>query len=100
ARPPAPTPFPYTTLSRSRGWGSGGGGGARQRGLADQRETAASLRHLEVRGEPRRAYRRRRRQQPVDHLAGRPQRRPPTACRVRRSEEHTSELQSLTNLVC
>src|SRR5262245_63031669 len=84
-RPPRSTLFPYTTLFRSGG-GCGAqphhragaahlaGGGARPRGAADrlfrQRDRARRRR-------PRALHRRR-----------------------RRSEEHTSELQSLRHLVC
>src|SRR5438093_4445591 len=71
-RPPRSTLFPYTTLFRSHRQGAG-------RGARDHEE-----RHHEgqVRLHGARADRGRRR-------------RPP-----HRSEEHTSELQSLTNLVC
>src|SRR5258706_13846900 len=75
-RPPRSTLFPYTTLFRSSEQGcaretAGGGGlGARYR-----------LRH-----DPWSNGRR-----PCVDLGGR---------RIIRSEEHTSELQSLTNLVC
>src|SRR5688500_19796814 len=68
--PPRPTLFPYTTLFRS--------GAAGARGSGDRR---------------RRQHRRRRRARPRD---GR--RHPAPPCR--RSEEHTSELQSPCNLVC
>src|SRR5688572_32531064 len=72
-RPPRSTLFPYTTLFRSDG---------------EYLETRVAHRHVEL-----------------DHLwrlgpgnarirGGRP------AARIRRSEEHTSELQSQSNLVC
>src|SRR5258706_11142049 len=70
-RPPRSTLFPYTTLFRS----------AR---FLEARDVLIEI----LFGEPRR---------PVDalqHLA------PLVATPIRRSEEHTSELQSLTNLVC
>src|SRR2546427_8550037 len=80
-RPPRSTLFPYTTLFRSRrravsGWGRrerrrGRTGAARQAGAAGA-------------GVPRRA--------------GEP--RPRRAGTRWRSEEHTSELQSQSNLVC
>src|SRR5438046_9615139 len=70
-RPPRSTLFPYTTLFRS---------GAR---LAQQCEGLDALRRRDA----CHAYMRPRR-----HVGGA---RPPL-----RSEEHTSELQSLTNLVC
>src|SRR5438034_11764818 len=73
-RPPRSTLFPYTTLFRS----------------PDERAGGLELRHLRRRGRPgaRRGVRRggqRRRQRPRH---------------VRRSEEHTSELQSHSDLVC
>src|SRR3712207_8721128 len=71
-RPPRSTLFPYTTLFRSRAAGRAAG---HQRGAV----------------EPARAG--------VPHrLLGR--RRPPDPERHRRSEEHTSELQSRQYLVC
>src|SRR5438093_7623761 len=76
-RPPRSTLFPYTTLFRSLGARHGRAndaraGGDRVRGLGTRRGVPpASRRELH--------HRRRRRW---------------------RSEEHTSELQSLTNLVC
>src|SRR3712207_8798519 len=73
-RPPRSTLFPYTTLFRSRG-----GGRLRRRpraGPAGQRG----------RGRPR--------------AHGRARRGPALVERVRRSEEHTSELQSRQYLVC
>src|SRR3989441_2964563 len=71
-RPPRSTLFPYTTLFRSR---------ARERfpPLPDQVRAGAQLRDRSGPGE-RRPRRRR--------------------VRVERSEEHTSELQSLAYLVC
>src|SRR5438093_10195433 len=78
-RPPRPTLFPYTTLFRSDpGPEPGGGDGpkARRAGGPPRREPT---RHL-GRREASRAE---------DGLSG-----------AARSEEHTSELQSLTNLVC
>src|SRR5258706_11456660 len=74
-RPPRSTLFPYTTLFRSaRGPGIAPGSPSRRPGEL-------------------RAHRRLARVGSV-----RPGR--PTRARRRRSEEHTSELQSLTNLVC
>src|SRR2546425_6074481 len=73
-RPPRSTLFPYTTLFRSsRRGGGGGGGGAvplQQRQTAEPREKAAAVR------------------------------RASSALDSPRSEEHTSELQSLAYLVC
>src|SRR2546427_13289220 len=93
-RPPRSTLFPYTTLFRSqvlgragpRGGGRrarthrhgvpGGGQGRDRRALRDEGDTASH---------------------------GRPwggDRHRPTVVREKRSEEHTSELQSQSNLVC
>src|SRR2546430_4784098 len=69
-RPPRSTLFPYTTLFRSR-----------------ERKPAGT-----------RSTRPRRRSPAV--LAGWPGRPAPRGRRPRRSEEHTSELQSQSNLVC
>src|SRR5437016_6541220 len=89
-RPPVSTLFPYTTLFRSR---RARGGGRRER-----RRPGG---HYRRRGRGRRA--------PGDGLQRpEPGRPPELRCvlghlrrrRLRRSEEHTSELQSLTNLVC
>src|SRR2546423_7180608 len=74
-RPPRSTLFPYTTLFRSRPPGRA------SPGLHLLRVTAG-IRHA---------------------VGGRPSGRPPTAvfdARGYRSEEHTSELQSLAYLVC
>src|SRR5262249_60517131 len=84
-RPPRPTLFPYTTLFRSHaalGPGRRSPGGA-PRSRGQDREPA--------RQQPRRDPRR------IDsaHRV-----REPGVLRRARSEEHTSELQSLTNLVC
>src|SRR5262249_61750124 len=69
-RPPRSTLFPYTTLFRS------GHPGDDEIRAGAERRTAHSDRY-----------------RAAMPLGGRPQ-------RIRRSEEHTSELQSLTNLVC
>src|SRR5689334_24045826 len=84
-RPPRSTLFPYTTLFRSRGPG-GGGPDARHRDawLRRRAAPAAGLRQPPAAG---RAGRRGR------LGIGRRQ-------RPRRSEEHTSELQSQFHLVC
>src|SRR5687767_15319723 len=73
-RPPRSTLFPYTTLFRSRGRG------ARPPRVGDRPDLAPGLRGGTC---PRRGGRRR-----------------PRAARGGRSEEHTSELQSLAYLVC
>src|SRR2546430_7704756 len=72
-RPPRSTLFPYTTLFRSDSRRGGGRGAARAR---------------EGPGRPLSDHRTVRRS--VEHAVG----------RDRRSEEHTSELQSQSNLVC
>src|SRR5258706_8813928 len=71
-RPPRSTLFPYTTLFRSL---------AKHPDLSDARARSAPV--------PARAYR-----PQFDSVGPRRERR------IIRSEEHTSELQSLTNLVC
>src|SRR2546422_2942705 len=75
-RPPRSTLFPYTTLFRSQ-WQQGGVAARRQR-----------RRSLVARGQPLREER--------VHLA----RERGARQLVRRSEEHTSELQSRLHLVC
>src|SRR3989475_7276971 len=82
-RPPRSTLFPYTTLFRSRG--------------AEQRGVAARIKHEHaphrlLEGKRLRVHRpaRSRLQQP----------RQAARHRSERSEEHTSELQSQSNLVC
>src|SRR2546427_4776174 len=75
-RPPRSTLFPYTTLFRSRR-GSGRWRSGRARSSEDSRSTQ----------EPHRRRRRFGRRQGLGRG-------------VRRSEEHTSELQSQSNLVC
>src|SRR5262245_65023289 len=91
-RPPTPTLFPYTTLFRSQLLGEG----LQQRpeelvadpaedeheGEARQRLGLALLARLEQQGRQGGAERQR------------------VECRDHRSEEHTSELQSLRHLVC
>src|SRR2546430_7526378 len=82
-RPPRSTLFPYTTLFRS---------GARQTSLLDLEKTQAAEDHARTGLRPhRRAHHHARR---VALLLRRFGRRP------HRSEEHTSELQSQSNLVC
>src|SRR5438093_8691808 len=76
ARPPRPTLFPYTTLFRS----------GRHAGLRDGRPAALP---------------RARRPRPAGDAADvRLQGRQVGPAHHQRSEEHTSELQSLTNIVC
>src|SRR2546425_7850004 len=80
-RPPRSTLFPYTTLFRSRSYGA----------VPVSRLLEASP------GSPAPAVPER------APSVGEPARRPPAAAparRRRRSEEHTSELQSLAYLVC
>src|SRR5262249_61509100 len=96
ARPPTSTPFPYTTLFRS----------VRRRGAAGRACPAVARGHPQPAGAgggllPGRDG---------DAVLLRPALPAPDARRARhlyprddrgrRSEEHTSELQSLTNLVC
>src|SRR5438093_6256127 len=87
-RPPRSTLFPYTTLFRSQGLG-----GAR-------RDPARAGPRHQPRGWDRRGHEhggapgRARRDETDLHADGAAAHRGP------RSEEHTSELQSLTNLVC
>src|SRR5688572_31553440 len=73
-RPPRSTLFPYTTLFRSRGTRRG-----------RRSSPPVHLGGADVRGSGRAGFRRG------------PDRAP---CRRARSEEHTSELQSQSNLVC
>src|SRR2546425_4314548 len=80
-RPPRSTLFPYTTLFRSPGVGTERGERLRQRGEVEPVEQRAG--HQWCRGS--------------GGAARNSQRSPPL---VRRSEEHTSELQSLAYLVC
>src|SRR2546425_4755399 len=79
-RPPRSTLFPYTTLFRSRG---GGGAATRRRPPAPHHPRALDG----VRDHPCRGARR----------AGAPG---ASTWVIARSEEHTSELQSLAYLVC
>src|SRR5688572_32371775 len=82
-RPPRSTLFPYTTLFRSDR-GMPGGGGEAGGGCRDHRHAFRGLRRTSARAGSSRP-RRLRRRGPAD---------------VQRSEEHTSELQSQSNLVC
>src|SRR5690349_22878834 len=75
-RPPRSTLFPYTTLFRSRG---------------ERRRPARIFSRQLFRAQARHEDHRQRGRQPQPHPAGR---------RSRRSEEHTSELQSRRDLVC
>src|SRR5690606_40995595 len=84
-RPPISTLFPYTTLFRS-GVGVGAQRCPERLLRARQRAAVQPLRRSEGRSSSRSISRRQRRQGAA---------RPP-----RRSEEHTSELQSRENLVC
>src|SRR5437016_11965450 len=72
-RPPRSTLFPYTTLFRSPVHSHGVGTGPDPTAAADAVSTT---------------------------LSATPERDPGACPDVHRSEEHTSELQSLTNLVC
>src|SRR5688572_32144594 len=84
-RPPRSTLFPYTTLFRSPGQrrqGRATGQGSAERQSGAPRATAASRRC------------------PVSPLQHQKNRAEPDVNRQPRSEEHTSELQSQSNLVC
>src|SRR5437016_10201469 len=87
-RPPRSTLFPYTTLFRSEGEFPG-----------DDEPRAPDAAHGDHRlsGAARRGHHRTR-ERPAAPAARSHQGERPTF--ARRSEEHTSELQSLTNLVC
>src|SRR5258706_7388964 len=76
-RPPRSTLFPYTTLFRSDPDHAGQGRGEREPGQADPQ---TQFHHDQAQTPHRDAER--------------------SEAREFRSEEHTSELQSLTNLVC
>src|SRR2546427_5061613 len=84
-RPPRSTLFPYTTLFRSDG------------GLRDRARRGGPRRHVDGSGEvhavPRTLEARGSRSPRTRH-------RPTVHHGRRRSEEHTSELQSQSNLVC
>src|SRR2546427_1149225 len=86
-RPPRSTLFPYTTLFRSPGRRRGPAGAAAPRGAQPRPAACARWRQ---RGAAARVHRR-----PCGPGAGRR-----AAGRRLRSEEHTSELQSQSNLVC
>src|SRR5438477_9420393 len=88
-RPPRSTLFPYTTLFRSPGTGI----------LGDRREPAADA-AAEAGGAVRRLRRLRRIQVRIRARRAGEMPRAVPARRARRSEEHTSELQSHVNLVC
>src|SRR2546430_8385542 len=77
-RPPRSTLFPYTTLFRS---------------AADERDHFAQTRPDRGRARPRHVARQPHRQEAADH-------REVAHAVEERSEEHTSELQSQSNLVC
>src|SRR5688572_31139071 len=81
-RPPRSTLFPYTTLFRSVQQGKGRGREGRQR-----------IEHEEAQRDPRRRRRLALRRRVRDRVQ-------PVHPAADRSEEHTSELQSQSNLVC
>src|SRR5258706_3793939 len=83
-RPPRSTLFPYTTLFRSLGWAFHGAGDDRQAISAWRRAAFVDPTLVSAHLALADAYVR---------LAQ-------PALATQRSEEHTSELQSLTNLVC
>src|SRR5256885_13118327 len=83
-RPPRSTLFPYTTLFRSWSWSG-------RRAPRAPRSSAARLQHRK--GAQREG-------RPSSLGAPREEGRPSRWAPFRRSEEHTSELQSPCNLVC
>src|SRR5688572_31893858 len=89
-RPPPSTLFPYTTLFRSGLWRFAAEDEAQHAGLAghDSRHAEPRERFVHARPEPRRLPR------------GGPLVLPSPDLSQARSEEHTSELQSQSNLVC
>src|SRR5258706_2199415 len=96
-RPPKSTLFPYTTLFRSPPRRTSALRGTRSAGLSapPSAEEAEEDRRQHRRGDPveRQSEPRERPRQLVDLEC-------PGGTQTVRSEEHTSELQSLTNLVC
>src|SRR5260370_5193055 len=88
-RPPRSTLFPYTTLFRSPRRGAPGGASCRERGVPPEAAAGPSL----ARNRGRRAWTR-------PDRWGRAGARPRDQGVIRRSEEHTSELQSHLNIVC
>src|SRR2546430_10456705 len=89
-RPPRSTLFPYTTLFRSRGAGQAAGSRS-LRGQSERRRGLGLSGPAQDRCPPPQGALRRGLHPPQFHVVGPP---------VRRSEEHTSELQSQSNLVC
>src|SRR5688572_32723940 len=91
-RPPRSTLFPYTTLFRSQ----------RARDDREHAEQDGEGRALPGRlgDEERERDERQQRQQDVEDVEGLPRRELDPTRRPARSEEHTSELQSQSNLVC
>src|SRR2546426_9294472 len=85
-RPPRSTLFPYTTLFRSleKGWGKLDRFGKSRDGLDLATLRRQLQRWRDYLGDPR-----------SKSLSA-----PPPVPRIKRSEEHTSELQSPCNLVC
>src|SRR5437016_10255038 len=88
-RQPRSTLFPYTTLFRSTGEGNGAG---RERSGRRRQTDFAGENHQHRGGSVSAPASR-------DHTQDQ-RARETFLCEPRRSEEHTSELQSLTNLVC
>src|SRR5258706_9320317 len=88
-RPPRSTLFPYTTLFRSRGHGHPPG---RERNDSCEISTITTSEESIAAGRAPRSWNRRSIRDNSALLRG--------GNGIRRSEEHTSELQSLTNLVC
>src|SRR3712207_8119143 len=87
-RPPRSTLFPYTTLFRSRGQRRGGGESLPRGATAAGHPAAPPARRGHAAADQR------------DELRRQRGRHEPAALGQRRSEEHTSELQSRQYLVC
>src|SRR5205823_14755742 len=96
-RPPMSTLFPYTTLFRSGDQSRRGPAAAVARDDRHARRVRRDARRARAHARPRGRLRRRRLPGIAAALRNR---RPPRARRATRSEEHTSELQSLAYLVC
>src|SRR5262249_58732530 len=91
--PPPSTVFPYTTLFRSGGALHGAVRRSDAAATRDDGSVGSSRGTLPVDGAPRRAH-------GLDRDERRGRGRGHCPARRGRSEEHTSELQSLTNLAC
>src|SRR5256886_8118483 len=93
-RPPRSTLFPYTTLFRS------GITGAKVPSSSLDKITAEYLLEHLGGGKPVAVVEPAPAPQPVVIVSAPPEPPPPSVSEIERSEEHTSELQSQSNLVC